>query len=101
RSGTTLLHMLLAADPAHRAPLSWEVMSPSPPNDDGKQHRITHARKNLASLHWLAPTFERVHATGAEMPQECVSLMSPSFLSDQFDTMYNVPSYRGWFFKQD
>jgi hypothetical protein len=27
--------------------------------------------------------------------------MSPTFLSDQFDTMYNVPSYREWFFKQD
>ena len=27
--------------------------------------------------------------------------MSPSFLSDQFDTMYNVPSYRAWFLKQD
>jgi hypothetical protein len=27
--------------------------------------------------------------------------MSPSFLSDQFDTMYNVPSYRAWFFQQD
>jgi hypothetical protein len=101
RSGTTLLHMLLAADPAHRAPLSWEVMSPSPPNDNGKKEKIAHASKSLASLDWLAPTFRRVHATGAEMPQECVSLMSPSFLSDQFDTMYNVPSYRAWFLKQD
>jgi Sulfotransferase family len=27
--------------------------------------------------------------------------MSPSFLSDQFDTMYNVPSYRTWFLQQD
>jgi hypothetical protein len=93
--------MLLSADPDHRAPLSWEVMSPSPPNQDGKQQRIEAAERGLAWLRWLAPTFERVHATGAELPQECVSLMSPSFLSDQFDTMYNVPSYRRWFFKQD
>ena len=27
--------------------------------------------------------------------------MSPTFMSDQFDTMYNVPSYRAWFFNQD
>ena len=27
--------------------------------------------------------------------------MSPSFLSDQFDTMYNVPGYREWFLRQD
>ncbi|PYJ13287.1 MAG: sulfotransferase, partial [Verrucomicrobia bacterium] len=31
RSGTTLLHNLLAADPEHRSPLMWEVMAPSPP----------------------------------------------------------------------
>jgi len=101
RSGTTLLHMLLAADPAHRAPLTWEVMSPSPPSSEDRQKRIRQATRNLAVLRWLAPTFESVHATGAELPQECVSLMSPTFMSDQFDTMYNVPSYRGWFFNQD
>jgi hypothetical protein len=101
RSGTTLLHILLAADPQHRAPLAWEVMYPSPPTDEDRRRRIRQAEKNLASLKWLAPSFQRVHAMGAELPQECVGLMSPSFLSDQFDTMYNVPSYRAWFLKQD
>jgi hypothetical protein len=101
RSGTTLLHMLLAADPDHRAPLCWEVMWPSPPGKNHEEERIQRATKSLASLRWLAPTFDHVHATGPELPQECVSLMSPSFLSDQFDTMYNVPSYRAWFLQQD
>jgi hypothetical protein len=101
RSGTTFLHMLLATDPAHRAPLTWEVMSPSPPTSEDRPKRICLATRNLAVLRWLAPTFESVHATGAELPQECVSLMSPTFMSDQFDTMYNVPSYRAWFFNQD
>src|SRR6266446_766883 len=101
RSGTTLLHILLAADPAHRAPLTWEVMSPSPPSSEDRQQRIQQASRNLAVLRWLAPTFESVHATGAELPQECVSLTSPTFMSDQCDTMYNVPSYRTWFFSQD
>ena len=101
RSGTTLLHILLAADPSHRAPLTWEVMSPSPPTSKDRDQRIRQATRNLAMLRWLAPTFESVHATGAELPQECVSLMSPTFMSDQFDTMYNVPSYREWFFNQD
>jgi hypothetical protein len=27
--------------------------------------------------------------------------MAPTFLSDQFDAMYYVPSYREWFFRQD
>ena len=101
RSGTTLLHTLIASDPEHRAPLTWEVMSPSPPTNKNERQRIRHAERSLASLQWLAPTFRRVHAVGAELPQECVGLMSPTFMSDQFDTMYNVPSYRAWFLKQD
>ncbi|HST31334.1 MAG TPA: sulfotransferase, partial [Chthoniobacterales bacterium] len=101
RSGTTLLHTLLAADPAHRVPLTWEVMSPSPSSAAERQRRIRSADRDLAMLRWLAPTFESVHATGAELPQECVSLISPTFMSDQFDTMYNIPSYRAWFFRQD
>ena len=31
RTGTTLLHSLLAEDPAHRAPLWWQTHQPSPP----------------------------------------------------------------------
>src|SRR5436853_1849436 len=101
RSGTTLLHILLAADPANRAPLTWEVMSPSPPTSKDRPQRIQQATRNLTALRWLAPTFESVHTTGAELPQECVSLMSPTFMSDQFDTMYKIPSYRAWFVSQD
>lgn len=101
RSGTTLLHTLLAVDPAHRVPLTWEVMSPSPPSAENRKQRIRSANRDLAMLRWLAPTFDSVHATGAELPQECVSLISPTFMSDQFDTMYNIPSYREWFFRQD
>jgi hypothetical protein len=31
RTGTTILHDILAQDPANRAPLTWECMFPSPP----------------------------------------------------------------------
>jgi len=101
RSGTTLLHTLLAADPEHRAPLTWEVMTPSPPTRDNEKRRIQRATQSCNCLNWLAPTFRHVHAVGAELPQECVGLMTPTFMSDQFDTMYYVPSYRAWFFRQD
>jgi hypothetical protein len=101
RTGTTFLHTLLAADPANRAPLTWEVMEPSPPTNAEKQRRIRRVSQNLACLEWMAPNFQKLHPVGAELPQECVSLMSPSFLSDQFDTMYNVPGYREWFLQQD
>src|SRR6266513_516575 len=101
RTGTTFLHTLLSADPANRAPLTWEVMEPSPPTNAEKQRRLRRVSQNLACLEWMAPNFRQLHPVGAQLPQECVSLMSPSFLSDQFDTMYNVPGYRQWFLQQD
>src|SRR6266849_8393244 len=94
RSGTTVLHSLLAADPEHRAPLTWEVMTPSPPTRENEKRRIQRATQSCNCLNWLAPTFRHVHPVGAELPQECVGLMTPTFMSDQFDTMFYVPSYR-------
>jgi len=101
RSGTTLLHNLLTADPEHRSPLMWEVMTPSPPTRANEKRRIQRAAQSCNFFNWLAPTFRYVHAVGAELPQECIGLMTPTFMSDQFDTMYYVPSYRAWFFRQD
>jgi hypothetical protein len=101
RSGTTVLHTLLASDPDHRVPLTWEVMTPSPPTRENEKRRIQRAISSCNCFNWLAPTFRQVHPVGAELPQECVSLMAPTFLSDQFDAMYYVPSYRAWFFRQD
>src|SRR5213596_1603515 len=101
RSGTSVLHRLLAADPEHRAPLMWEVRSPSPPNRVREKRRIQRATQSCNFFNWLVPTFRYVHTVGAEVPQECVSLMTATFLSDQFDAMYYVPSYRSWFFRQD
>lgn len=101
RSGTSVLHRLLGADPQHRSPLMWEVRAPSPPTRDDEKRRIQRARQSCNFFNWLVPTFRYVHTVGAEIPQECVSLMTPTFLSDQFDAMYYIPSYRTWFFRQD
>ena len=101
RSGTSVLHRLLGADPGHRSPLMWEVRSPSPPTRDDEKRRIQRATQSCNFFNWLVPTFRYVHTVGAEVPQECVSLMTPTFLSDQFDAMYYVPTYRTWFFRQD
>jgi hypothetical protein len=101
RSGTSVLHRLLSVDPEHRCPLMWEVRSPSPPTRAHEKRRIQRATQSCNFFNWLVPTFRYVHVVGAEVPQECVSLMTPTFLSDQFDAMYYVPSYRAWFFRQD
>ncbi|MGV3531469.1 MAG: sulfotransferase family protein, partial [Chthoniobacteraceae bacterium] len=100
RTGTTLLHNLLAQDPANRAPLTWEAMFPSEA-DGTVVTRIGKARADIQWLHRLAPGFRAIHAVDAELPQECVALMSHAFLSDQFDIMYRLPGYVAWLEAQD
>jgi hypothetical protein len=99
RTGTTLLHGMLAQDPRTRAPLTWEVMYPCPAGPAGAEKRIVRAENNLAWLDRIAPDFKAIHLTGAELPQECVAIMSHAFLSDEFDTLFDVRSYQSWFEK--
>ena len=75
-----------------------EVRSPSPPTRKDEKRRIQRAAQSCNFFNWLAPTFRYAHTVGAEVPQECVSLMTPTFLSDQFDAMYYVPHIAPGFF---
>src|SRR6185369_3072113 len=47
RTGTTLLHGLLAQDPASRAPLHWEMIYPSARTGGGRDRRIARATRQL------------------------------------------------------
>ncbi len=104
RSGTTFLHALLAQDPAHRAPLVWEVMHPSPPPEQASyatDPRITTTARQLKWLDLLMPDFKKVHLIGARLPQECIAITSHAFRSYSFETMSAVHSYRVWHDSQD
>jgi hypothetical protein len=103
RTGTTLLHALLAQDPAHRAPLHWESVFPSPP-DRSRQRvrpRIDAAARQLRWFHRLNSDIRRMHPLGAQLPEECLIITSHSFLSYQFQTSHHVPSYQAWLEQQD
>ena len=104
RTGTTLLHGLLAQDPANRAPYTWESMFPSPPptrahRDDDP--RIAWAERQIRWFHRLNPDFRRIHALAARLPDECLIITSHSFMSFQFQTSHRVPSYQAWLEQQD
>lgn len=99
RTGTTILHELLAQDPAHRTPASWEVAQPVPPVQADEYHtdpRIDVVEHSMAQLEGLAPEFKAIHEVGARLPQECVSIFASNFASDQYGASYFVPSYRQW-----
>jgi hypothetical protein len=77
--------------------------SPPPPPFAGRENypRIKRAETNLAWFNLLVPEFRKIHAISARFPQECVAILSHSFMSDQFDTMFDIPTYQTWLERQD
>ena len=99
RTGSTLLHALLAQDPTSRAPLVWEVMHPSPHRGKAScfsDPRITKAARELKWLDILMPGFKTVHLIDARLPQECIAITGHAFSSYVFESMFFVSSYRIW-----
>src|SRR5262249_19724175 len=104
RSGSTLLHTLLAQDPGNRVPQTWEMLSPSPPPDRATYDTDPRIAITETQLRWfqrVLPDFAKIHPVGARLPEECVVILSHSFLSSQFCSMYFVPSYQAWMRAQD
>jgi hypothetical protein len=99
RTGTTLLHGLISVDPANRVPRTWEVMYPSrfPGTPEGMEQarRLTATRLGWANR--LAPQFRKIHPIAPDLPQECIAITAQVFMSIQFHTTHDVPSYEDWF----
>jgi hypothetical protein len=101
RSGTTLLHALLAQAPGNRAPLYWEIARPSPPPSLAPpgDPRIAAGTRDIER--WLAdyagfiaqhPYFD----AGGETPMECESLLVYD-LRSAYPTLFGkVPYGQPW-----
>ena len=98
RTGSSLLHTLLALDPNHRAPLYWEVLYPSPPPNQNhtSDRRIAKAERDFRWFHRLAPDYRKIYRYGAENVAECIALQAMSFESLRFVFTYHVPTYLQW-----
>lgn len=104
RTGTTMLHRLLAADPDTRALLSWEAVSPAPyPGHKPGQPdpRIKAAKLAERALAYLAPEFFAIHPVEATAPEEDILLMDFTFKSTVAEAMARVPTYAAWLKQQD
>jgi hypothetical protein len=99
RTGTTILHHLLAQDPGNRTPLHWEVERPCPPPERATYEtdpRIAEVDAQLARTDRLIPDFKKIHPMAARWPQECVAMMCHAFASLEFSVVYRIPSYTAW-----
>ncbi len=104
RTGTTLLYSLLALDPAHRSPLSWEVDETCPPAERESYEsdpRVARTERRFAQLRELARGVQAIHPVGALLPQECIVITASEFMSIRFEMCFDVPSYQGWLLRQD
>jgi hypothetical protein len=63
RTGTTLLHALLAEDPEVHAPQSWHMLSPSPPPGAGPiaAGRMAHAQRVIEDWMHFCPAQKMMH----------------------------------------
>jgi hypothetical protein len=103
RSGSTLLHGLLAQDPESRCPVHWETMYPSPPPERLHYEDDPRIRQVERQLKWfarIAPGLKTMHLIGARLPRECTEIMDHVLLSLRLDTVYHVPSYLRWLDRQ-
>jgi NAD(P)-dependent dehydrogenase (short-subunit alcohol dehydrogenase family) len=99
RTGTTVLHRLLASDPRARALISWEALAPVPlagEGDRGNHKRLRNARLAERGLRALSPEFFAVHPVEAESPEEDVLLLDMAFTSQAPEATLHVPSYASW-----
>lgn len=104
RSGTSILHELLAQDPRHRVPQEWEVLASAPapePATYTTDERIGVIDGNRRLWDDITPEYRTMHANGAQLPIECIFVMADTFVSDQWSGCHPVPSYARWLRGQD
>jgi len=100
RTGSTIMHDLLAQDPANRVPMTWECHLMSPPPERATYE--TDPRIRICEQHFeqtsraLIPEFQALHEMGAHLAQECVMLNAFDFKSVIFANQFRIPSYQRW-----
>lgn len=104
RTGTTLLHNLLALDPSARVLRLWEALHPVPPEAEGRRSEaalIAQGERWLEALYQLAPVFRTIHPGSAHGPEECDALLQNDFASMHFDDMFRAEDYSRWLDQAD
>ena len=104
RTGTTALHRLLAADPAHQGLELWltEAPRPRPPRPAWDSDPVyQHIQAAYARHHAEHPEFMEVHYIAADQVEECWQLLRQSMRSVSFECLAHLPTYSAWLREQD
>jgi hypothetical protein len=98
RTGSTLLHRLLASSPHVTTTLSWETSYPLPFPGEGPdaEQRKQRARDRFQMFLEMSPDFGDIHTIEWDGPEEDVIVLDRTFTSMSFDSFYQVPMYGTW-----
>jgi Sulfotransferase family len=104
RTGTTALHRLLVADPAHQGLELWltEAPQPRPPRSSWADDPVyQHIQAAYVRHHVEHPEFMGVHYIAADQVEECWRLLRQSMRSVSFECLAHLPTYSAWLREQD
>jgi hypothetical protein len=104
RTGTTALHRLLGADPAHQGLEMWlaEFPQPRPPRDTWDDNPVfAQMQAQFARHHEENPDYTGLHFMTADGLEECGQLLRQSLHSVSYETLAHLPSYSRWLSEQD
>lgn len=104
RTGTTALHRLLCADPAHQGLEMWltQMPQPRPPRDTWAANPLYQRMHSAFAKHHVEnPEFLGLHYMSADMVEECWRLLRQSMRSQAFESLAYLPTYSQWLQQQD
>jgi Sulfotransferase family len=104
RTGTTLIHRLLTADPRHQGLELWlaEFPQPRPPRETWSQNPVfNQIDAQFTKAHEENPDYTGLHYMTADEVEECWQLLRQSLHSVSYETLAHLPTYSQWLAKQD
>jgi len=104
RTGTTAIHRLLTADPAHQGLELWlaEFPQPRPPRDTWSDNPVfQRIDAQFSKAHEENPDYTGLHYMTADEVEECWQLLRQSLHSVSYETLAHVPTYSRWLAQQD
>lgn len=101
RTGTTLLHNLLASSASRRPLWFWQASRAHATVDDkgsekARAQRVRRAAWLLYAMHKVAPAMKSIHPMTAEGPEECTALLMSSLRSPALYLHGKVNAYMQW-----
>lgn len=104
RTGTTVLHRLLTADPQHQGLEMWlaEFPQPRPPRETWASNPVYQQLDAQFSRHHDEnPDYTGLHFMTADEVEECWQLLRQSLHSVSYETLAHLPTYARWLAQQD